>query len=177
MSNNHLNIQTLFGAQTLKQKKEKEVFEKIVSRCHQKIKSCAEFKKYNCNFDIPNFMFGEIMYDFSRSRQYLIQRLKNEKFIVRECRSSPNRIYICWDYDSLLREHKHINLPKRDDIFDSRKITKDPDTSIQDPTHLSANHSRTTQPSRSINMNPNTSSEVGNTNTKKIIPYRPTGVF
>ena len=87
MSDSHLNIQSLFGAQTLKQRKEKEVFEKIVSRCHQKIKSCAEFKKYNCIFDIPKFIFGEIIYDFHRSRTYLIQRLKNEKFIVREYQS------------------------------------------------------------------------------------------
>ena len=162
MSDSHLNIQSLFGAQTLKQKKEKEVFEKIVSRCHQKIKSCAEFKQYNCIFDIPKFIFGEIIYDFNRSRNYLIQRLKNEKFIIREYHSIPTRIYICWDYDSLVKEHKHINLPKRDDIFEQEK----PKISIE---------AKKTQPSDKKNIVLETKTEVSN--TKKIIPYRPTGIF
>ena len=164
MSDSHLNIQSLFGAQTLKQKKEKEVFEKIVSRCHQKIKSCAEFKKYNCIFDIPKFIIGEIMYDFNRSRNYLIQRLKNEKFIVREYQSNLTRLYICWDYESLIKEHKHINLPKRDDIFEYQKPKVSAEPKIQESSQSSK---------KTIKFeNKNETS-----NTKKIIPYRPTGIF
>ena len=76
MSDSHLNIQSLFGGESIKQKNEKEVFEKIIARCHQKIKLFSEFRKFNCTFEIPTYMFGEIMYNFQRSKKYLIERLK-----------------------------------------------------------------------------------------------------
>ena len=170
MSDNHLNIQSLFNSESLKQRKEKQVFEKIVGRCHQKIKSCADFRKFNCNFEIPTYMFGEIMYDFGRSRKYLIERLRSEKFIVREC--SPTSIFICWDYDALVKEHKHINLPKRDDIF-NQKLPKEANEPRQDVIPV-----RHKQPVYLQNVVE--SSELrpaNNPNPRKIIPYRPTGAF
>ena len=90
-----LNIHELYESSRRKELKKFETFDKILQRCHNKIKLYAQNRKTECIYEVPGFIIGVPIYDIEELKEYLISSLKKNGFILKQF--PPNWIYISWD--------------------------------------------------------------------------------
>ena len=58
-----LNIHELYESSRRKELKKFETFDKILQRCHNKIKLYAQNRKTECIYEVPGFIIGVPIYD------------------------------------------------------------------------------------------------------------------
>jgi len=90
-----LNIHDLYESARKKELKKFETFDKILQRCHNKIKLYAQNRKTECIYEVPSFILGVPLYDVIELKEYLISSLNKNGFILKQI--PPNWIYISWD--------------------------------------------------------------------------------
>ena len=90
-----LNIHELYESARRTELKKFETFDKILQRCHNKIKLYAQNKKTECIYNIPEFIIGVPLYDINELSEYLLSSLNKNGFILKQI--PPNWIYISWD--------------------------------------------------------------------------------
>ena len=90
-----LNIHELYESARRKELKKFETFDKILQRCHNKIKLYAQNRKTECIYEVPGFIIGVPIYDINELKEYLISSLNKNGFILKQF--PPNWIYISWD--------------------------------------------------------------------------------
>ena len=71
-----LNIHELYESSRRKELKKFETFDKILQRCHNKIKLYAQNRKTECIYEVPGFIIGVPIYDIEELKEYLISSLK-----------------------------------------------------------------------------------------------------
>jgi hypothetical protein len=49
-----------------------------------------------CLYEVPEFIFGEINYDIKDCSNYIVDKLKDEQYIIDTTYYEPNIIYIKW---------------------------------------------------------------------------------
>jgi len=101
-----LNIHELYESARRTELKKFETFDKILQRCHNKIKLYAQNKKTECIYNIPEFIIGVPLYDINELSEYLLSSLNKNGFILKQI--PPNYIYISWD----LKNKKNIKVKK-----------------------------------------------------------------
>ena len=101
-----LNIHQLYESARKKELSKFETFDKILQRCHNKIKLYAENRKTECVYEIPGFIIGVPLYDVNELREYLVSSLNKNGFILKQI--PPNYIYISWD----LKNKKKMKVKK-----------------------------------------------------------------
>lgn len=89
-----LNIYELQNEINKKKEKRKEIFTKIIDRCHNKIKTAAKHEQYSVIYEIPEFIPGLPIYNFNDCREYVIKSLENNGFNVQY--QFPKLLYISW---------------------------------------------------------------------------------
>ena len=101
-----LNIHQLYESARKKELSKFETFDKILQRCHNKIKLYAENRKTECVYEIPGFIIGVPLFDVNELREYLVSSLNKNGFILKQI--PPNYIYISWD----LKNKKKMKVKK-----------------------------------------------------------------
>jgi hypothetical protein len=90
-----LNIDELYNSAKRKELKKYETFDKILLRCHTRIKLYAENRKTECLYQIPQFIIGVPLYNVSELQEYIVRALKNNGLLVKEY--THNWIFISWN--------------------------------------------------------------------------------
>lgn len=92
-----LNIDELYEKQKAKDLKQISIFNKILNRIHIRIKSVNRFGKKDKHvwFNIPEYIFGEPIYDKAECIAYIVSKLEENGFYIRYMH--PNTLFISWE--------------------------------------------------------------------------------
>ncbi len=106
-----LNIYSLYKKQHEKQKIRISVYEKVLLKCHRRIKFVADSGKQQTYFIVPEYMFGIPLYNQIACVCYLIIKLRKNGFKVKY--THPNFIYMSWDhYNDEAQYNYTLNIPQ-----------------------------------------------------------------
>ena len=90
-----INIDELNSLHTNKQKNKEEIYEKILSKCHIRIKLSAKSNNYGCCFySIPKYIYGMPIYDYKLCLIYIVKSLTKNGFDLKY--THPNLLFISW---------------------------------------------------------------------------------
>jgi hypothetical protein len=94
---NNINIDELYELQHRKDLKQLSIFNKILNRVHRQIKNHLHFKKTTKYiwFTVPEFLFGEPLYDKAECVAYVVSKLQDNGFDVRYMH--PNTLFVTWE--------------------------------------------------------------------------------
>lgn len=91
-----INIDSLYERQQKKDLKQVSIFNKILNRIHNKIKITARSRL--CDkfiwFTVPEYIFGEPVYQQADCIAYLVDKLEDNKFHIRYVH--PNTLLVSW---------------------------------------------------------------------------------
>jgi len=96
-SNQKIDIDGLFEKNQQKETKQISIFNKILNRIHNRIKITSRTKmndKYIW-FNIPEYIFGEPIYDKAECIAYVISKLEYNGFYIKYMH--PNTIFVSWE--------------------------------------------------------------------------------
>jgi len=91
-----INIEDLYEKQQKKDLKQISIFNKILNRIHNKIRITSRNRngdKYIW-FIVPEYIFGESVYQQADCIAYLVDKLEENKFYIRYMH--PNALFISW---------------------------------------------------------------------------------
>ena len=91
-----INIDDLYEKQQKKDLKQVSIFNKIMNRIHNKIRITARNRngdKYIW-FTVPEYIFGEPVYQQADCIAYLVDKLEENKFHIRYMH--PNSLFVSW---------------------------------------------------------------------------------
>ena len=95
-TNGKINIDELYERQQRKDIRQVSIFNKILNRIHNKVRSAARSRagdKYIW-FTVPEYIFGEPVYQQSDCIAYLVDKLEDNKFYIRYMH--PNSLFVSW---------------------------------------------------------------------------------
>ena len=165
--NRKLNIDDLYEKKKQKDLKQLAIFNKILYRIHKRINHTSRNKSNEMHiwFTIPEYIFGEPLYDKGDCTGYLVTKLEDNGFHVRYVH--PNTLFVSWKnwvpsyVRNEIKKKTGIILDEKGNVIDKfEKEDNDPNTKI-------------------FNDRQNPTQKVS-TNTKQYTPidkYKPTGNF
>ena len=91
-----LNIDDLYEKKHMRDKKQLAIFNKILNRVHKRIKFISHNKGNDQHiwFTVPEYIFGEPVYDQGECIGYLVVKLEENGFTVKYMH--PNTLFISW---------------------------------------------------------------------------------
>jgi hypothetical protein len=91
-----VNIDELFERKQQRDLKQLSIFNKILARCQKRIQLTARNKRSDQYiwFQVPEYIFGEPIYDKGDCIAYIVMKLQNNGFHVRYMH--PNTIFVSW---------------------------------------------------------------------------------
>jgi hypothetical protein len=165
--NRKVNIDDLYEKKKQKDLKQLAIFNKILNRIHKRINHTSRNKSNEMHiwFTIPEYIFGEPLYDKGDCTGYLVTKLEDNGFHVRYVH--PNTLFVSWKnwvpsyVRTEIKKKTGIILDEKGNVIDKlEKDNDDPNTKI-------------------FNDKQNPTQKVS-TNTKQYTPidkYKPTGNF
>ena len=105
-----LNINKLYETAKKKELNKFENFDKLLVKCHNKIKAYADNHKTECLYKVPGFTIGIPLYNIDELQEYIVSSLVKNGLIVNK---QPNYwLYISWDIKN--KEKKKNSIKKKD---------------------------------------------------------------
>lgn len=97
-SNGRIDIDALFEKKQQKDLKQLSIFNKILNRIHNRIQLTGRTKSIDKHvfFNVPDFIFGEPLYNQGDCVGYLVVNLEDNGFHVRYIH--PNTLFISWKH-------------------------------------------------------------------------------
>ena len=106
-----INIYSLYKKQHEKQKIRISIYEKVLQKCHKRIKYVANVGKQETYFIVPEYMFGVPLYKQVACVCFLMIKLRKNGFQVKY--THPNFIYISWKhYNDEAQYNYTLNIPQ-----------------------------------------------------------------
>ena len=95
-SNEKVNIDELYNKAQRRDLKQLSVFNKILNRIHTKIKGTTRTQKKDTHiwFTVPEYIFGEPVYNQGDCIGYLVVKLEENGFNVKYMH--PNTLFVSW---------------------------------------------------------------------------------
>lgn len=93
---NKINIDDLYEKEKEKNLKQLSIFNKILNRIHKRINITSRNKRLDKHiwFNVPEYIFGETLYDKGDCIAYVVLKLRENGFEVTYVH--PNTLFICW---------------------------------------------------------------------------------
>lgn len=93
-----INIDDLYEQKRVSDLAKLNIYNKLLARIHTRIKTTSRQKKSNniCWFVIPEVMIGAPKYDRNECIPYVVDKLRDNGFIVRY--THPNLLFISWSH-------------------------------------------------------------------------------
>jgi hypothetical protein len=93
-----INIDDLYEKRHRQDLRQLSIFNKILNRIHNRIEKTGRFKSRDRHiwFQVPEYLFGEPLYDQPHCLAYLVSKLENNGFYVRYIH--PNTLFISWEH-------------------------------------------------------------------------------
>jgi hypothetical protein len=94
---NKINIDDLYERKKQKDLKQISIFNKILNRIQKRIQLTARNKTTERHiwFNVPEYIFGEPVYDKGECIAYIVNRLESDKFHIRYVH--PNTLFVSWE--------------------------------------------------------------------------------
>ncbi len=91
-----INIDDLYNNKQKRDMKQVSIFNKILNRIHNRITITGRSRKNEQHiwFTIPEYIFGEPVYDKAECIAYIIAKLEENKFHIRYLH--PNTLFVSW---------------------------------------------------------------------------------
>lgn len=91
-----INIDDLYSRQKERDLKQLNIFNKILNRVHKRIQTVARTKQKDTHiwFTIPEYIFGEPIYDNGDCTAYLVTTLEENGFDIKYIH--PNTLFVSW---------------------------------------------------------------------------------
>lgn len=77
-----LNIFELQNSINRKKEHRNSIYEKVLAKCHAKIKTAADKELYETLFDVPSYVVGLPLYNINNCLQFITNHLENNGFKV-----------------------------------------------------------------------------------------------
>lgn len=135
--NRKINIDDLYEKKKLKDLKQLAIFNKILNRIHRRITHTGKNKSNDLHiwFTIPEYIFGEPLYDKGDCTGYLVTKLEDNGFHVRYIH--PNTLFVSWKHwvpsyvRTEIKKKTGIVLDERGNVIDNvDKDDNDPNSKI-----------------------------------------------
>lgn len=93
-----INLDELYDKKKEKDLQKMQIFNRILNRIHEKIKTTSRQKLNNsfCWYVVPELMLGYVNYDRAMCISYVLAKLEENDFQVRY--THPNLIFISWGH-------------------------------------------------------------------------------
>jgi len=91
-----VNIDDLFAKKQRKDQKQLSIYNKLLNRVHKRINTTARSRSTDTHiwFIVPEYIFGEPVYDNADCTGYLVANLETNGFHVRYMH--PNTLFVSW---------------------------------------------------------------------------------
>lgn len=89
-----LNIFELQNSINKKKQQRVNVYESVLSKCHMKIQIAAKKEKYECFYDVPQYVVGLPLFNINECVDFIISQLQNNGFHVKYY--FPKLLHISW---------------------------------------------------------------------------------
>jgi hypothetical protein len=93
-----INIDELYEKRHQKDLKQLSIFNKILNRIHRRIELTGrtKVKERHIWFQVPQYLFGEALYDQGHCIAFVISKLEENGFHVRYLH--PNTLFVSWEH-------------------------------------------------------------------------------
>lgn len=97
-TNKKINIDELFERNQNKELRQLSIFNKILNRIHKRVTFTSKYKPKDQHiwFTVPEYIFGEPIYDNADCIGYLFKKLEENGFVVKYVH--PNTLFITWNH-------------------------------------------------------------------------------
>jgi hypothetical protein len=91
-----VNIDELYEKNKVRNLKQLSIFNKILNRIHNRIKLTGRNKRNDqfIWFNVPEYLFGEPVYDKGECIAYIVNKLQDNGFLVKYVH--PNTLFVSW---------------------------------------------------------------------------------
>lgn len=95
-TNGKINIDELYEKNHRRDLKQLSIFNKLLARIHKRISTVGKTKSTDKHiwFTVPEYIFGEPVYDKSECIAYLVTKLEDNGFHIRYMH--PNTLFVSW---------------------------------------------------------------------------------
>lgn len=95
-TNEKINIDELYEKNHRRDLKQLSIFNKLLGRIHKRINNVGKTKSTDKHiwFNVPEYIFGEPVYDKAECIAYLVTKLEDNGFHVRYMH--PNTLFVSW---------------------------------------------------------------------------------
>jgi hypothetical protein len=96
-NNKRINIDELYEKDKRRDLKQLSIFNKILNRIHKRITTTNKIRRNDKHiwFAIPEFIFGEPIYDKGDCIAYVVTKLQDNGFFIKYMH--PNTLFISWE--------------------------------------------------------------------------------
>jgi len=163
-----IDIDDLYNNKQKRDMKQVSIFNKILNRIHHRITITGRSRKNDQHiwFTIPEYIFGEPVYDKAECIAYIIAKLEENRFHIRYLH--PNTLFVSWA--NWIPSYVRNEYKKRTGIM------VDEHGQVIQRKHESNNVVDDQDPNaRMLNLNDTQMSEKGKKDYTSIKQYKPTG--
>ena len=122
-----VNIDELYESKQRRDLKQVSIFNKILNRIQKKITTTSRIKKNDRHvwFTVPEYIFGEPIYDKGDCIAYLITKLEENGFFIRYMH--PNTLFISWEnwvpsyVRTEIKKKKGIVIDEKGNVIDKKE--------------------------------------------------------
>lgn len=134
-----INIFELQNSINKKENLRISTYEKILERCHQKIKNAASNEQYFVIYDVPHYIVGLPLYNLNNCIEFIITQLKENGFKVEH--KLPKFLVVSWypTQSTNTITYNNQNNPNNN-INDIPSYQQNNNSSPIDKTHLYLNY-------------------------------------
>lgn len=161
-----VNIDELFENKKSRNLKQLAIFNKLLNRIHNRIKITGRNKRNEQHiwFTVPEYIFGEAIYDKGDCIAYLVNKLQDNGFLVKYIH--PNTLFVGWS--NWVPQYIRSEFKKKTGkLMNEKGIITDPEKEEQEE---DINNSL-------FNQGGNTTVKKDDKQYKPIDKYKPTGRF
>lgn len=169
-----LNIDELYEKKHQYDLQKLELFNKILNRIHVKIKTTSRQKmdEQFCWYVVPEIMIGVPKYDQGACIAYIMDKLKDNGFMIRYIH--PNTLFICWKH--WVPSYVRTELKKKTGIVIDEYGQKVDNSEDNDPSSESKNINEIMFKNKDSTGTPK-QKKSENTQYKPVTTYKPSGNF
>jgi hypothetical protein len=94
---NRVNIDELYEKHQRRDLKQLSIFNKILNRIHKRITTTNRMRRNDKHiwFQVPDYIFGEPLYDQGDCIAYIVTKLKENGFFIQYMH--PNTLFVSWE--------------------------------------------------------------------------------
>lgn len=126
-----INIDELYEKHQQRDLKQISIFNKILNRIQNRITLTARTKRNDKHiwFTIPEYIFGEPIYDKTDCIAYVVTKLEENGFFIRYMH--PNTLFVCWEnwvpayIRNEIKKKRGIVIDEKGNVLENKNEEKD----------------------------------------------------